>query len=375
MQPKQQYRILITSNEPWGDIWFSKQHYANELSKLGHEVYFINAPTGWSIGHLFSNKIQINPIKANLYTIDYNNKFPLRGSKKIALRLNDSINERKIYKALPPSNLPILWWKFDPFRFVHLSPSFNRIPVKEIYHITDPFDHIFSDPLLAQKADLVVTVLQRYQSYYQKLNKKAVLYIPHGISSDEFELDERTNQSYNKFKGSILKIGTINDYYNIELLIAIAQTFKHKKLVLVGPNKLTLPAKQEQFKALEKLDNVFVEGAQKASLLKYYVSNSDVCIVPYDFNIESLKGTPLKVLNYLAQGKVSITSIATDLEHLIDKGLVKSTSKEHFIKKIQAVLAGEIVIDQAYLDAFFASVSYPFLIEQILTELELRNSQ
>jgi hypothetical protein len=372
MDSKQRYRILITSNEPWGDIWFSKQHYANELSKLGHEVYFINSPTSWSVGHFFSNNIQVKSIKENLSTIDYNNMLPLRGSKKVALRLNDYINERRIYKALPPSDLPILWWKFDPFRFVHLSPSYNQIPVKDIYHITDPFDHIFSDPLLAQKADLVVTVLQRYQSYYQQLNKKAVLYIPHGISSDEFDLDKNTNESYKKFKGSILKIGTINDYYNIELLIAIAQTFKDKKLVLVGPNKLTIPAKKLQFEALEKLENVFVEGAQKATLLKYYVYNSDVCIVPYDFNIESLKGTPLKVLNYLAQGKVSITSIATDLEHLIDKGLVKSTSQEHFIKSIQEVLDGNSTIDQAYLDSFFNTVSYPFLIEQILTELKVR---
>jgi len=372
MHSKKRYRILITSNEPWGDIWFSKQHYANELAKLGHEVYFINSPTSWSITQLFSSNVQIKPIKANLYSIDYNNPFPLRGSKKIALRLNDSINERRIYKALPPSNLPILWWKFDPFRFVHLSAAFNQIPIKEIYHITDPFDHIFSDSLLAQKADLVVTVLQRYQSYYEQLNQKPVLYIPHGISSDEFIIDKTINRSYQKFEGAILKIGTINDYYNINLLIAIAQSFKDKKLVLVGPNKLTIPAKQEQFETLQKLDNVFVEGAQKATLLKYYVHNSDVCIVPYDFNIESLKGTPLKVLNYLAQGKVSITSIATDLEHLIGKGLIKSTDQTHFIKSIQDVLEGKQTTDPAYLNAFFESVSYPFLIGKIFHELEQR---
>ena len=25
--------ILVTSNEPWGDLWYSKQNYAYELSK------------------------------------------------------------------------------------------------------------------------------------------------------------------------------------------------------------------------------------------------------------------------------------------------------------------------------------------------------
>jgi hypothetical protein len=369
---QQQYRIFITSNEPWGDIWFSKQHYANELSKIGHEVFFINSPQKWSIPHLFSNKITLEKINDNLSIINYNNPLPLRISKKMALRFNDKINTKRIYQALPSSDLPIIWWKFDPFRFVDLTTLDRTKSVKEIYHITDPFDHIFSDALLAQKADLVVTVLQRYQSYYQDINKKKVLYIPHGISSDEFLIDEKTNQSYHKFKGAILKIGTINDYYNIDLLIAIANTFKHKKLVLVGPNKLTDPSKKEQFEQLKTLPNVVVEGAQKATLLKYYVHNAAVCIVPYDFNIESLKGTPLKVLNYLAQGKVSITSIATDIEHLIGKGLVKSTDQKHFLQSIQDSLDGKITTDSAYLNSFFKTVSYPFLIEQILHELEQR---
>ncbi|BDS15246.1 glycosyltransferase [Aureispira anguillae] len=369
MSAKKRYRILITSNEPWGDIWFSKQHYANELAKLGHEVFFLNAPNYWSARMALSNKVQIEKISKNLSVVNYHNPLPLRGFKKMALWLNDKINEKKIYLALPPSDLPILWWKFDPFRFAYLSKQWRNSSITELYHITDPFDHIFSDSLLAQKAQLVVTVLRRYQEYYAALNQKPVLYIPHGISADEFHIDEQINTSFTQYQGSILKIGTINDYYNIQLLIDIATHFNDKKLVVVGPNKLTIPQKQQQFQQLKKLANVVITGPQKATMLKYYVHNAAVCIVPYDFQIESLKGTPLKVLNYLAQGKVSITSIATDLEHLLGKGLIKSDQKDHFIASIANVLNGKIKVDQIYLNNFFNTVSYPVLIEKIFHEL------
>ncbi|MGH1335041.1 MAG: glycosyltransferase [Aureispira sp.] len=370
MTSKKKYRIFITSNEPWGKVWFSKQHYANELAKLGHEVYFLNAPTSWSFRHLINHRIHSRVINDNLQVIDYNNILPLRLAKNFTLKVNDYFNTTRIYKALPPSTLPILWWKFDPFRFAHLPNGQAKQRTQEIYHITDPFDHIFSDSILAQKADIVVTVLKRYLPHYQQFSKKKVVYIPHGISSDEFHIDPTINEAYTQFEGAILKIGTINDHYNIELLLAIAKQFPERKLVLVGPNKLTIPIKQQQFDSLKTLENVVVEGAQKATVLKYYVHQASVCIVPYDFNIESLKGTPLKVLNYLAQGKVSITSIATDLEHLLGKGLIKSDNKEHFLEQIQAAIDGNIPIDTPYLHSFFEKVSYPFLIHQILHELD-----
>lgn len=372
MEAGQRYRILVTSNEPWSDIWFSKQHYANELAKMGHEVYFINAPTHWSPKHLLSSKVRIKALDNQLHLIEYNNPLPLRGPKKQVLQWNDKIVEKRIYKALPASDLPILWWQFDPFRFAYLRRQFKNIPIHKLYHITDPFDHIFSDKLLAKQADLVVTVLKRYEDYYQQLNQKPVLYIPHGISEDEFKIDATVNKAYTKFKDSILKIGTINDHYNIQLLLDIAQHFTDRQLVVVGPNKLTIPEKQEQFKQLSQLPNVAIEGGQKATLLKYYVNNAAVCIVPYDFNIESIKGTPLKVLNYLAQEKVSITSIATGLDHLLGKGLVKSNETTHFIQSIQDAIDKNIVTDKAYLKDFFTSVSYPFLIQKILRELEQR---
>ena len=48
--------IIIVSNEPWGDIWYSKHHYAYELNKT-NQVLFIDPPRKWSFWNLFMQGI------------------------------------------------------------------------------------------------------------------------------------------------------------------------------------------------------------------------------------------------------------------------------------------------------------------------------
>ena len=83
------YRIVVTSNEPWGEVWFSKQHIAYALAQLGHEVYFLNAPQGWSPKHWWAPRWEVRPVEERLWVVDYDNPYPLRGHKRLMLWLND----------------------------------------------------------------------------------------------------------------------------------------------------------------------------------------------------------------------------------------------------------------------------------------------
>ncbi|GIV43052.1 MAG: hypothetical protein KatS3mg035_0175 [Bacteroidia bacterium] len=68
--------IVIISNEPWGDIWYSKQNYAYELSKLGNKVYFIDPPQPYELKNLFSNHFTLKKYSENLSIIQYRNRLP-----------------------------------------------------------------------------------------------------------------------------------------------------------------------------------------------------------------------------------------------------------------------------------------------------------
>jgi len=59
-----------------GDIWYSKQNYAYELSKK-NKVYFINPPLSWSPINLIYNPIRLSSYNENLKIISYQNFLPI----------------------------------------------------------------------------------------------------------------------------------------------------------------------------------------------------------------------------------------------------------------------------------------------------------
>ena len=85
--------IVITSNEPWGDIWYTKHNYAAELSKK-NKVYFVNPPNSWKIGIRQGYGIKEDIITDNLSVLSYNNYLPLINTLKGGT--NDPIYFNKI---------------------------------------------------------------------------------------------------------------------------------------------------------------------------------------------------------------------------------------------------------------------------------------
>lgn len=359
------YTIIITSNEPWSAVWFSKQHIANELSKMGHEVYFLNAPTQWNWRQVGQVNLQLTPIHQGLTVVNYTNPFPLRLHKRLALYGNDRLVSKALYQVLPKER-PIVWWQFDPFRFVDI-PAFGNS--KRIYHIVDPYQHIWTDALLAQKADLLVLVSQLYETVYQAF-EKPMLYIPHGISEEERQLrPERLAAIKQQWgKDYLLFVGTLNPDVDLELLHVLAKELD-QQLLLIGPNKL--PAQQQaSFEALTAKNNVAYLGIQKATDLKEYVALAAVGLVPYQQQRqENVHRTPLKLLNYLAQATPVVTTLNYELQQLNEVLIYPAHSSAEFLKAVQALLQGKKAVDQAAAKAYGDRVLYPVLLEKILANV------
>ena len=43
--------VVVTSDEPWSDVWHTQIHYAAQLSRL-YNVVFLGPPNKWSIRNL-----------------------------------------------------------------------------------------------------------------------------------------------------------------------------------------------------------------------------------------------------------------------------------------------------------------------------------
>jgi hypothetical protein len=357
--------IIIISNEAWSDVWFSKQHYANELSFLGHKVFFINSPQYWRPWHLLSFTVKRKMINENLFILNYKNNFPVRIFKRIFLKLNDFLNSWKIAKAVKEQE--IIWWQFDPFRFVDIY-FFEK--VRRIYHVVDPFQHIWSDKEIAKKANLLVSVSNYYKDHYSKYNK-SFLYIPHGISAIESKWDLELSEEVKKKYGNnyIVFVGTINIDVNLVLLQELASTLKEQRIIIIGPLIIT-GSDRLLFHELCALPNVTYLNRISSETLKNYISQGKVGIVPYKKKrTENIHRTPLKIMNYIENNLPVVTTLNYELTELNNKCIFVSDSNEEFIEIVDKIVKGNLLADQEMLMSYKNKIRYNLLIKRILEEL------
>jgi hypothetical protein len=355
------YTIFITSNEPWGDVWFSKHHYANELSKLGHQVYFLNAPISWKLSDLFSFSTKYTIIKENLTVVDYRNNFPLRIYPKLFLKINDFLNSWKISR-IKKHNQKIIWWQFDHKRFAQVS----FLKCQYIYHVVDPYMAAPNNHKIAEKAHLIVCTSPKYIEHYQQYAAKKV-FIPHVVSTDEFDIEPNVvKQIKDKYHNFCVFIGTINDDVDIELFGKIANN--GYKILCIG--KITLSeAKKEKWDEIKsKIEYI---GVVNGKNLKNYISASTICLVLYKFDLKKIVGSrsPLKILSYLAQKKNIISTIDSEIEELEGKAIFRAKNEEDLMDLIKKGMNNELIIDEKSIDNYFLSHTYPHAIQKILNSL------
>lgn len=355
------------SNEPWGDIWYCKHHYANELSKLGYQTYFINAPNHWELKHLFIPEIKTTKINPNLTIIDYHNPFPLRVLPKLFRKVNDFILRSRIKNVIENvDNLVV--WSFDPLRFTYF-PLSNNI----IYHIADPYMSIKStkemDPILAKKAKLILCTRSEHVAHYESLACENVIFQPHAISRDEFILSENKVEGYKKRYGDYtLFIGTLSDDIEFDLMQKILDCVKINLVVIGQDHKV-----KSIMNRIVPNERFHFLGTKKGQDLKEYISASKVCITCYkfDLNNSNIKGSPLKILNYLSQHKVVITSRDSGIKALDNKAIYLAKNKEEFIELLKKGIGNELVFDENAVKQYLDDKTYPKMIDNALSRLDL----
>ena len=358
--------IFVVSNEPWGDQWFCKHHYANELSKLGYNVFFINPTSSWKISNLFSFGINLIRIRENLTVVKYKNNFPLTIFPLLFQILNDFINTLKFHKLYKKKR--VIWWQFDCFRF---SSNFFFIRNhSRIYHVADNYMNKMLDNKLADNADLIVCTSKLFVPYYSGLFPyKKVLFIPHGISSDEFNCDERRvdeiNNNYNDF---VFFSGTISK--NVDLSI-FENIVDFKTGVLVAGKVTTEISHSQRWKSLCENDSFVYLGVLPARELKSYIKASLICISAYDFKLRKVVGkdSSLKILNYISQMKPVVTTIDSSIPELQDRIIFTANNYDEFLVYIELAKKKSIFVDSTTVQAYLNKHLYKKLINDIMINI------
>lgn len=182
------------------------------------------------------------------------------------------------------------------------------------YHIDDEYS--FSDedsPIperelkLLQRVDQVIVHSTALLAKKGHINPRTVL-IPNGVDFRAFSGAAAEPADIGRIDHPrIGYAGVIKKQLDLALLERLASARPNYSFVLVGP-VMNVAGKESQLHALRLLPNVHWLGGKPASELPAYMQHFDVCIMCYEVNGYTRYIYPLKLNEYLATGRPTISS-------------------------------------------------------------------
>jgi hypothetical protein len=316
--------IFIVSPQPWDGLKVSKHHYAEELARHGHAVWFINPPVdaGLPRGKALVSPTEIECIRQVTYRtwFPYSLKFKARalfdlGMRKQALLLAEEIGCS-----------PDFVWDFDnAYQFSDLSAFGAR---RSIFHL---MDEPGSSRVPTKGAHLILSVAGDFLKRISK-NPEVGHIIAHGLSRlHETYAQQIIKNPRREFRARgkfcVGYVGNL-DHPGIDwaTIRSLAETFPQVAFRFIGPCGTTGQAITAR-SSVKACPNVSFDGPKSAAAILQDAHTVDIWLICYDPTL-TLNGATNshKALEYLATGNPILANSLhayadTDLLVMPDMGL------------------------------------------------------
>jgi len=201
----------------------------------------------------------------------------------------------------------------------------------------------YIDRLIDESNIIVVTSTNLYNNMIKrKEDVKNIHLIGNGVDVTHFE-KAATNISIpddiKAFIGTkVGYIGAIDDWMDFDLIEKMAIEYPHISFIFIGP--VCINAK-DAVNNLRKISNVFFLGKRSYGILPNYIKAFDLCIIPFKINSLTLCVNPVKLYEYLAGGKIVVSTNLPEVDKYNSLIFVAKDSIE-FIKYIEKALISKI---------------------------------
>jgi hypothetical protein len=342
-------KVLLISPQHWGTMRVSKHHYAIELAKLGHDVYFLeptDASWQWN-----STSFDICPSDAQGVTlvrqkinVPYNLKFHAKG-------LFDFFIKQHIHLLQKQLGHFDLVWSFDLTNALPLK-YFSKTS-KKIFFAAD-WPQVNDALKAAEGANLLVSVAQEILDQYPSNPLIKKILVDHGVAECFIEAGK---QPFLKVDDTI-RIGMSGNFLrpDIDRPVILEIINSHPDLVFecfgVHDPKISNlggNADHETISFVETLkcaQNVILHGMVPPETLAKELRRMDAFLICYDVKKDQSKGTNYhKVMEYLAYGRPIISNVISmylreERADLLSMASIHKNINQIFDEELIDLLAG-----------------------------------
>lgn len=354
--------IIIVSNEPWGDVWYSKHNYANELSKY-NRVVFVDPVGPWSPKTVGRARVSMRQVSDRLSVLSYSNVLPAIGD--LSFRLNNTLVSRAIREHLSTKGIVAdLLLSFDPARL--FDPALLGASRSLFIAVDRYFMSLRGERYLYPKVDGVVTLSEGFNSTFAPF-AKPILTIGHGISTDEFDAEPLAGG----FRGHGLYVGTMDHRLDLDLLRRMVEEHPTVPFVFIGRYALQHSPAGERLFREGRYANVHLLGTVPFKQLARHIAGARFCLAPMDVNVPGNAVSHHKVFQYLALGKPTFCTVFTEYASIAHLLYMDNDVETHLARFTTFLNEGEDPGLPAARIAFARTKSYEAIFERIENFLQL----
>jgi glycosyltransferase involved in cell wall biosynthesis len=213
------------------------------------------------------------------------------------------------------------------------------------YDYLDPIEHTVDDFYSVQeqhkkllgKSDIIFVTAQNLREDALSIaDEKDVLTVSNGTDAEFFEMNKNSCEITDYTRTDRKRVGYMGTYWTVDmdLIYAAAQELTDVDFLLIGP-----PDGQNQRRARQKPDNVFILGTKERKQLPAYAQMFDVALIPFKPSIQTDAIDPVKLYEYFSLGKPVVATRIRELKKFDDGHLLRvAETQDEFVNDINAFL-------------------------------------
>ncbi len=330
--------VICFSIVDWNFRYQRPQQIISQFAAHGHRVFYLrlDAVLPSDVEPLFS----ISKLKENVYQVT------------LAAHRQIWINQEDIKRPNADQLLASLDELREAFRIDEaiayvMTPSWTTMALaakarwgwRVIYDCMDEWSGFpgmgraipKAEQRLVRECDLLVVTAQRLYDKWRGLNRPLVL-ARNGVDYKFYLEHCQPNGLLGGLTHPIVGYyGAIADWFDLELMIQVARLRPNYSFVFLGGVFDT------DISELGRLPNVRLLGQQPYETMPQYLYHFDACLIPFKTNSTTAATDPVKVYEYLSDGKPVVSVALPELEPFRDL-LYVADSREDFVTQLDRAL-------------------------------------
>jgi O-antigen biosynthesis protein len=336
--------IVILSSLPWSFLRQRPQHIASKLAKKGHNILFFENPEFISSFSVLQQKIkekqlyEIKKVEENIWTV----KLYLPHFMGRFASVKDEFCRLSFRYCLRKLNFHPDVAVFYTLHYYSLLKTLKSMNTKITFEFVDDitsFQEFAFDNYVRMEIDLIKSssvcfaTSQLLCGKVLKYNPNCV-YLPNAMDFEHFNSAAKTTkiipEDLSNLKHPVIGfIGALFEWINVDLICKIAKNHPEYSILIVGPVNF---GKNQ----LETCSNIFMVGTKPYESLPSYLSNIDVCLIPFKMNSITLHSNPIKMYEYLAAGKPVVSTALPEIINNASGIVYIGKDEEDYIKMVEA---------------------------------------